>query len=68
MITPYNVLKALQDWERHEQVRIAVLKYLNNGIDAPKGWTRVGHPLFDAVAAWWLDERQRLDRIFREME
>jgi len=53
--------RALRDWERHEAVRIAVLKYLNGGIEAPKGHRpQPTHPLYLAVQEWWLSERQRL--------
>lgn len=56
-------MAALMDWIRHEEVRIAVCKYLNGGVDAPQGWTRPEHPLFQAVAEWWKDERARLNAI-----
>ena len=53
-------LRAFSNWDRHEQVRIATLRYLNGGVDAPKGWTKPGHPLFEALGEWWRDERKRL--------
>lgn len=53
----------MRDWDRHEAVRFAVLRYLNGGVDAPKGWVGSG-PLYDATAEWWLDERKRLNAIF----
>lgn len=57
-----TTFRALRDWERHEAVRIAVLRYLNGGVEAPKGWTST-HPLALAVGEWWLAERARLLQV-----
>lgn len=56
-------LTDVRDWERHEEVRIAVCKYLNGGVTAPDGWI-INHPLFHAVAEWWMMERERLNKLF----